>query len=51
MVTMLIAAVVAHLPSFMKKAENKFAVGLLAVVGALTIILIGVARLPGGWSR
>ena len=51
MVTMLIAAVVAHLPSFMKKAENKFAVGLYAIIGALIIIFIGVYRLPGGWSR
>jgi len=51
MITMLVAAVVAHLPSFMKKAENKFAVGLLAVIGALVIIFLGVYRLPGGWSR
>ena len=51
MVTMLVAAVVAHLPSFMKKAENKFAIGLYAVVGALVLVFIGVARLPGGWSR
>ena len=51
MITMLIAAVVAHLPSFMKKAENKFAVGLYAIVGALIIIFLGVYRLPGGWSR
>ena len=51
MVTMLVAAVVAHLPSFMKKAENKFAVGFYAVIGALIIIVLGVYRLPGGWSR
>jgi hypothetical protein len=51
MVTMLVAAVVAHLPSFMKKAENRFATGLYAIVGALVIVSIGVARLPGGWSR
>lgn len=50
MVTMLIAAVVAHLPSFMKKSENKFAVGLFAIIGALVLIFIGVARLPGGWG-
>jgi len=50
MLTMLVAAAVAHLPSFMKKAENKFAVGLSAVVGALLLIFIGVARLPGGWA-
>ena len=51
MITMLVAAVVAHLPSFMKKAENKFAIGLYAIVGALVLVFIGVARLPGGWSR
>lgn len=51
MVTMLIAAVLGHLPSFMKKAENKFAVGFYAVIGALIVIVLGVYRLPGGWSR
>jgi len=51
MITMLVAAVVAHLPSFMKKAENKFAIGLYAIVSALVLVFIGVARLPGGWSR
>ena len=51
LVTMLVAAVVAHLPSFMKKAGNKFTVGLYAIVGALVFIFIGVALLPGGWSR
>jgi len=51
MITMLVAAVVAHLPSFMKKAENKFAIGLYAIVSALVLVFIGVTRLPGGWSR
>jgi len=51
MVIMLLAAVVAHLPSFMKKAENKFAVAFFAVLGALVLIIMGVALLPGGWSR
>ena len=51
MVIMLVAAVVAHLPSFMKKTENKFAIGLYAIVGALVLVFIGVARLPGGWGR
>lgn len=51
MVTMLIAAILGHLPSFMKKAENKFAIGLYAVIGALILVFVGVARLPGGWSR
>jgi len=51
MVTMLLAAVAAHFPSFKKNAENKFAVAFLAVVGALILIYVGVSRLPNGWSR
>ena len=51
MTIMLVAAILGHLPSFMKKAENKFAIGLYAVVGALLLVFVGVARLPGGWSR
>ena len=51
MITMLLAAVAGHAPSFMKKAENQFAVRFLAVVGALVLVYIGVTLLPGGWSR
>ena len=51
MVTMFLAAVAAHAPAFMKKAENQFMVRFLAVLGALVLVFIGVARLPGGWSR
>ena len=51
MTIMLVAAILGHLPTFMKKAENKFAIGLYAVVGALLLVFVGVARLPGGWSR
>jgi len=51
MTIMLIAAVVAHLPSFMKKSENQFAIRLFAILGALALVFIGVARLPGGWGR
>ncbi|MGD8406363.1 MAG: hypothetical protein PVJ21_22090 [Anaerolineales bacterium] len=50
-VTMLIAAGVAHTPSMFKKAANKYAVALGAVVVALLLVYTGVARLPGGWSR
>jgi len=50
-VTMFIAVAVAHAPSMFKKAGNKHAVALGAVVGALVLVFIGVARLPGGWSR
>jgi len=51
MTIMLVAAILGHLPTFMKKAENKFAIGLYAVIGALVLVVVGVARLPGGWSR
>ena len=51
MTIMLVAAILGHLPTFMKKVENKFAVGLYAVIGALLLVVVGVARLPGGWSR
>lgn len=49
--TMLIAAVVGHAPSMFKKAANKHAVAFYAVIGALILVVIGVYRLPGGWSR
>jgi len=51
MITMLIAAVVAHAPSFKKNAENQFAVRFYAILGSLIIIVLGVYNLPGGWSR
>jgi hypothetical protein len=51
LVTMLIAAAVAHAPSMFKKAANKHAVAFYAILGALILIVIGVYRLPGGWSR
>jgi uncharacterized membrane protein YecN with MAPEG domain len=51
LVTMLIAAAVAHAPSMFKKAVNKHAVAFYAILGALILIVIGVYRLPGGWSR
>lgn len=51
-ITMLIAAFAAHAPGmFRKRQSNKFAVSFFAIVGALLLIFIGVARLPGGWSR
>lgn len=51
MTIMLVAAILGHLPSFMKKAENKHAVALYGVIGALVLVFLGVARLPGGWTR
>ena len=49
--TMLIAAVIGHAPSMFKKAPNKHARAFYAVIGALILVVIGVYRLPGGWSR
>lgn len=52
LVTMLIAAFVAHTPAiFKKRALNKYAVSFFAILGSLLLVYIGVARLPGGWSR
>lgn len=51
LVTMLIAAVVGHAPSIFKKAPRKHAVAFYSVIGAMILIVIGVYRLPGGWSR
>ena len=53
MVTMIVAAVVAHLPSRWKTLEDKrrFLYSMLAILGALALIYVGVALLPGGWSR
>jgi hypothetical protein len=51
MATMLVAAVVAHTPGMFKKAPNRHAVAFAAVLGAMILVVIGVALLPGGWSR
>ena len=51
LVTMLIAAAVAHTPAIFKKAGNKHAMAFFAVIGALILVMIGVVLLPGGWSR
>lgn len=52
-VTMTIAAVVAHLNTRWKNAEDKirFRNSLFIVLDTLIIVFIGVARLPGGWGR
>jgi hypothetical protein len=50
-VTMLLALAVAHLPARWKKAsdEIRFRSGLLATLGALALIVVGVFLLPSGW--
>ena len=52
-ITMIIAAVVGHLSARWKNTEDKirFRNSLFIVIDVLIIIFIGVARLPGGWSR
>ncbi|CAG0996576.1 hypothetical protein ANAEL_02631 [Anaerolineales bacterium] len=51
--TMIIAAVVAHLHVLWKNADDKkrFRNSLFIILDTLIIVFIGVARLPGGWSR
>jgi hypothetical protein len=49
--TMLVAALAAHAPAMFKKAANRHAVAFYAVLGAMLLVVIGVARLPGGWGR
>ncbi len=51
--TMIIAAVVAHLPARWKSAADKirFRNTLFCILGALLLIYAGVMRLPGGWTK
>ena len=53
MFMMVVAAVVAHLPSRSLKAEkeNAYRNTLFAIIGSLLLIYVGVALLPGGWDR
>lgn len=51
--TMIIAAVVAHLPARWKNAADtiRFRNTLFCILGALLLVYVGVMRLPGRWSR
>lgn len=51
--TMIVAAVVAHLPARWKNAADKtrFRNTLFCILGALLLVYAGVMSLPGGWSR
>jgi hypothetical protein len=53
MTMMILAAVVAHLPSRWRKAEkeNLDRNIFLAILGTLVLIYLGVVLLPGGWAR
>lgn len=52
-VTMIIAAVVAHLPARWKTADDKtrFRNNLFTIVVVLVLVLVGISTLPGGLSR
>ena len=52
-VTMILAVIVGHLPARWKKAAPalRFRNSLLCIVGALLLVLAGIARLPGGFTR
>ena len=51
-VTMIIAAAVAHLPSRFKTLNDKlrFQYSLIAIVGSLILVAIGISFLPNGWG-
>jgi len=50
--TMVIAAVVAHLPARWKNAPDnvRFRNTLFCIVGSLALVFVGVIRLRGGWT-
>lgn len=50
---MLAAVILGHLPALWKKAADavRFRNTFFAVLGALVFVYLGVAVLPGGWSR
>ncbi len=52
-IVMVFAAFVGHLSSRWKNADDKtrFRNSMLIIIDVLIIIFIGVAFLPGGWSR
>lgn len=52
-ITMIIAAVVAHLPARWKNANDKtrFRNNLFTIIAALVLVLVGIMSLPGGLTR
>lgn len=52
-ITMVIAAVVAHMNARWRSAADPVRArnNVLIILGVLVLIYLGVARLPGGWSR
>ena len=50
--TMIVAAVLAHLPARWKNASDtvRFRNTLFCIVGSLVLVFMGVVRLRGGWT-
>ena len=50
---MILAAVVAHLSARWKNADDKtrFRNNLFTIIASLILVLVGIASLPGGFSR
>lgn len=50
--TMIIAAVIAHLPARWKNSPDtiRFRNTLFCVIGAMALVFLGVVRLRGGWT-
>lgn len=51
LITMLLAAVIGHGPSFFKNTKKQHSTAFYSILGTMIIIVLGVYRLPGGWSR
>jgi len=52
-VMMLLAAITAHLPPLWRTAPDpvRFRYSFFAVLSALSLVILGVFILPGGWTR
>jgi uncharacterized membrane protein YfhO len=53
MVIMIAAAALGHVPSRLKALGDKqrFFYSVVAILGALVLVYVGVMLLPGGWTR
>jgi hypothetical protein len=52
-ITMIVAVAVSHLPMRWRKSDATTTLrnNLFVIIGALVLVFLGVAGLPGGWSR
>ncbi len=53
MLIMIVAAALGHVPSRLKALGDKqrFFYSVVAILGALALVYVGVMLLPGGWTR